>query len=76
MAVSPTVHFTYAFQARALYERHGPVDFVLDVGDGSGILSVFSARAGAGRVYAVERTSVAVSAQELVAANGVAESSR
>ena len=34
---------------------------------------MFAARAGAARVYAVERTSAAVLAQELAAANGVAE---
>ncbi len=48
-------------------------DVVLDAGAGSGILSVFAARAGAARVYAVEQTSVAVLAQELAAANGVSE---
>ena len=50
-----------------------PGDIVLDVGAGSGILSMFAARAGAARVYAVERTTVAVLAQGLAAANGLGE---
>lgn len=61
---------TEAFQ-RAIDSVVRPGDIVLDVGAGSGILSVLAARAGAARVYAVEQTSVAVLAQELAAANGV-----
>lgn len=63
---------TEAFR-RAVDSVVRPGDVVLDVGAGSGILSMFAARAGAARVYAVERTTVAVVAQELAAANGVDE---
>ena len=63
---------TEAFR-RAIDAVVRPGDIVLDVGAGSGILSVFAARAGAARVYAVEQTSIAVLAQELAAANGVAD---
>ena len=63
---------TEAFK-RAIEAVVRPGDVVLDVGAGSGVLSMFAARAGAARVYAVEQTSIAVLAQELVAANGLSD---
>jgi protein arginine N-methyltransferase 3 len=43
---------------------------VLDVGCGTGILSLFCAQAGARRVYAVDASGVARKAREIVKANG------
>ena len=42
----------------------------MDVGAGSGILSLFAAQAGAAKVYAVEASNMAISAKALVEANG------
>lgn len=47
------------------------VKVVLDVGTGSGILAIWSAQAGARKVYAVEATNMAEHARELVKANNV-----
>lgn len=44
---------------------------ILDVGTGSGILAIWSAKAGARKVYAVEATKMAEHARELAKANGV-----
>ncbi|DAZ93736.1 TPA: hypothetical protein N0F65_007362, partial [Lagenidium giganteum] len=43
---------------------------VLDVGTGSGILSIWAAQAGARKVYAVEATDIALQARKVVKANG------
>merc|ERR1719449_399953 len=52
-----------------------PIDFsgkvILDVGAGSGILSFFAQQSGAKRVYAVEASSIAKHAEQLVRANKV-----
>ncbi|XP_045788942.1 probable protein arginine N-methyltransferase 1.2 [Trifolium pratense] len=46
---------------------------VLDVGAGTGILSLFCAKAGAAHVYAVECSQMADRAKEIVEANGFSE---
>jgi len=43
---------------------------VLDVGCGTGILSMFAARSGAKRVYAVEASDIAKRAEEIIKDNG------
>ena len=46
---------------------------ILDVGCGTGILSLFAARAGAKKVIAVEQSSIAKSARQNVARNGFSD---
>lgn len=46
---------------------------ILDVGCGTGILSMFAARAGAKHVYAVDCSSIAQQAREIVKINGFAD---
>ncbi|CAL8098423.1 unnamed protein product [Prunus armeniaca] len=46
---------------------------VVDVGCGTGILSIFCAQAGAKRVYAVDASDIAVQANEVVKANNLSE---
>jgi predicted RNA methylase len=58
---------------RAIAEAVRPGDTVLDIGAGAGILSLLAARAGAGRVFAVEKTSIARVARRMVAHNGAAD---
>jgi len=61
-----------AFQ-RALQKVVKPGDVVLDLGAGTGLLSIFAAAAGARRVYAVERTEIADVARRMVERNGYRE---
>jgi len=55
----------------ALFEVVTPDSVVLDIGAGTGILSIFAAQAGAKAVYAVERSPVAEVARQVVADNGL-----
>jgi ribosomal protein L11 methylase PrmA len=58
---------------RAIEEN--PNDFkdkiVLDIGCGTGILSIFAARAGAKHVYAIENAEIALFAEEIIKRNGL-----
>ena len=58
---------------RALAEIVRPDSAVLDVGAGTGLLSIFAAQAGARVVYAVERTTTADLAQRIISDNGLAD---
>jgi SAM-dependent methyltransferase len=61
---------TDAFAA-AIAEVVKPGDVVIDVGAGTGILSMLAARAGASRVIGIERSDMALFAHELIAENGL-----
>lgn len=49
-------------------------DVVIDVGTGSGLLAMLAARAGAKRVYAIEHSSMAIAAKQLIEINGFSDS--
>lgn len=54
-----------------------PFDFkdkiVMDIGCGTGILSIFAARAGAKHVYAIENAEIALYAVEIIKRNGLSD---
>jgi SAM-dependent methyltransferase len=45
-------------------------DVVIDCGTGTGVLAIFAERAGAGRVYAIEKSRIVDAARQIFAANG------
>lgn len=57
---------------RAAIERHARDRVVVEIGCGTGILSLFAAKAGARRVIAIEASEIADIAMEMFAANGCA----
>ncbi|MCO4747493.1 MAG: 50S ribosomal protein L11 methyltransferase [Proteobacteria bacterium] len=60
--------------AEAIAEVVKPGDVVIDVGAGTGILSMLAARAGASRVIGIEASDMALFAHELIAENGLGDS--
>jgi protein arginine N-methyltransferase 1 len=55
---------------RAAIERHAPGKRVVEVGCGTGILSLFAAKAGASKVIAIEESQVSETAAAMFKANG------
>lgn len=51
-------------------EEHIRDKVVVDVGCGTGILSMFCAQAGAKKVYAIDASKIAIHAKQLIEANG------
>lgn len=65
---------TKTYEMAIMQNRHLFQDkIVLDVGCGTGILSMFAARAGAKHIYAVDCSSIIVQAQQIVEKNGLAD---
>lgn len=65
---------TRTYQAAIMRNEHmfnGAV--VLDVGCGTGILSMMAAKAGAKKVYAIDMSSIATQAKQIVEDNGLSD---
>ena len=62
---------TGAYQRAILNNTHIFKDkIILDIGTGTGILSLFAAKAGAKKVYAIENSSIGYIAKEVIKQNG------
>ena len=62
---------TLSYRNAILHNKHlFKNKVVLDVGCGTGILSMFAARAGARKVYGIECSSIANQAKEIIEVNG------
>mmetsp|Transcript_19855 Transcript_19855/g.32639 ORF Transcript_19855/g.32639 Transcript_19855/m.32639 type:complete len:353 (-) Transcript_19855:1702-2760(-) len=65
---------TKSYMRSIVQNRHLFKDkVVLDVGCGTGILSMFAAKAGAKKVYAVDFSNIATQAKEIVQKNGLSD---
>jgi protein arginine N-methyltransferase 1 len=65
---------TLAYKNAILKNKHLFSDkIVLDVGAGTGILSIFAAKAGAKHVYAIEKANIAKHSKNIIASNGFSE---
>ncbi len=58
---------------RAIMKTVKPGDVVVDLGAGTGLLSLFAAAAGARRIYAIEHEPIGDIAREVATVNGVAD---
>ena len=77
MAFGTGTHETTSLAIRMLEKYVRPGDMVLDIGTGSGILSIAAARLGAGEALGVDIDSDAVRvAEENISANGVSDVAR
>lgn len=58
---------------KAICKRVNATSFVLDFGSGSGILSLAAAKAGARKIYAVERTKIAEVSKKIISDNELSD---